>query len=213
MLDAAYDAGLSGGARLHDLTVKLYGMTPGEIKTKGSARTIRYGVHPTPFGPCFIATTPRGICALRFTGPETVGRHLDDLRQAWPGVKLFKDRAGTAGLVRRIFGSAARSHAPNNGLALLVRGTPFQIKVWEALLRIPEGRVVSYRDLARHVGRAAAARAVGRAVGRNPVAYLIPCHRVIHSTGAFGNYRWGPVRKKALLGWEAVHREGSRPEP
>lgn len=212
VLDAALDVGLSGGARLHDLTVTLYGMTPGEIKTGGSALAIRYGVHPTPFGRCFIATAPRGICALRFTEPETIGRHLDELRDTWPGVTLSRDQAGTAGLVRRIFGGTARSHAPENSLTLLVRGTPFQIKVWEALLRIPAGRVVSYRDLARHVGCAAAARAAGSAVGQNPVAYLIPCHRVIRSTGVFGEYRWGSPRKKALLGWEAARQERSQPE-
>jgi AraC family transcriptional regulator of adaptative response/methylated-DNA-[protein]-cysteine methyltransferase len=212
ILDVAYDVGLSGGARLHDLTVKLYGMTPGEIKTGGSALTIRHGVHPTPFGPCFIATTPRGICALHFVEPGATGRHLDDLRSAWPRATVFKDQAGTAGLIRRIFGGTARARAAGKSLALLVRGTPFQMKVWEALLRIPAGRVVSYRGLARHLGRATASRAVGSAVGRNPVAYLIPCHRVIHSTGAFGEYRWGSARKKALLGWEAVRRESSQPE-
>jgi AraC family transcriptional regulator of adaptative response/methylated-DNA-[protein]-cysteine methyltransferase len=212
VLDVAYDVGLSGGARLHDLTVKLYGMTPGEIKAKGSALTLRYGVHPTPFGRCFIATTPRGICALRFTKPETIGQHLDDLRNAWPGVKLSKDQAGMAELVGRIFGNVGRRHASEKGLALLVRGTPFQIKVWEALLRIPAGRVVSYRDLARHVGRATAARAVGSAVGQNPVAYLIPCHRVIRGTGVLGEYRWGSARKKALLGWEAARLGRTQPE-
>lgn len=212
VLDAAYDAGLSGGARLHDLTIKLYGMTPGEIKTRGSALTIRHGVHPTPFGPCFIATTPRGICALHFVEPGAPERHLDDLRSTWPGATVFKDQAGTAGLIRRVFGGMAHARAAGKSLALLVRGTPFQMKVWEALLRIPAGRMVSYRDLARRVGCVAASRAVGRAVGHNPVAYLIPCHRVIHSTGAFGEYRWGSARKKALLGWEAARQGSSQPE-
>ncbi|HYM37208.1 MAG TPA: methylated-DNA--[protein]-cysteine S-methyltransferase [Nitrospiraceae bacterium] len=209
VLDAAYDLGLSGGARLHDLTVTLYGMTPGEIKAEGSTLTIRYGVHPTPFGRCFIATTPRGICALHFIGPGRNGRQLDDLRGAWPGAKLAKDQAGTAELVRRIFGGVVRRPASEKGLALFVRGTPFQVKVWDALLRIPEGRVTSYQDLARRVGRAAASRAVGSAVGGNPVAYLIPCHRVIRGTGAIGEYRWGSPRKKALLGWEAARQERS----
>lgn len=207
VLDVAYDVGLSGGARLHDLTVKFYGMTPGEIKTKGSALTIRYGIHTTPFGPCFIATTSRGICALHFVEPGATRRHLTDLRNAWPGATFSKDQAGTAGLVRQIFGSAGRAHAPDKGLALLVRGTAFQMKVWDALLRIPAGRVVSYQDLARRVGRATASRAVGSAVGQNPVAYLIPCHRVIRGTGVLGEYRWGSARKKALLGWEAARRE------
>jgi len=181
-------------------------MTPGEIKTNGSAPAIRYGVHATPFGRCFIATTPRGICALDFVGPGRTGRRLKDLRDAWPGVRLSKDQAGTAALVRRIFDSGGRSHASDKGIALFVRGTAFQIKVWEALLRISSGRVASYRDLARRVGRVTAARAVGRAVGQNPVAYLIPCHRVIRGTGMLGEYRWGSARKKALLGWEAARR-------
>ncbi len=212
VLDVAYDVGLSGGARLHDLTVKLYGMTPGEMKARGSALAIRYGVHPTSFGPCFIATTPRGIIALHFVEPGATGRHLDDLRNAWPGATFSKDQAGTAGLVRRIFGGSARPHASDKGLALLVRGTPFQMKVWDALLRIPAGRVVSYQDLARHVGRATASRAVGSAVGQNPVAYLIPCHRVIRGTGVLGEYRWGSARKKALLGWEAARQRRMQPE-
>ena len=209
VLDAAYDVGLSGGARLHDLTVKLYGMTPGEIKTTGSALTIRYGVHETPFGRCFIATTPRGVCALHFIEHAATGRHLDDLRNTWPGVTLSKDQSGTAGLIRRIFGDTAQAHASGQGLALIVRGTPFQIKVWEALLRVPAGRLVSYQDLARRIGRADASRAVGSGVGQNPVAYLIPCHRVIRSTGVIGDYRWGSARKKALLGWEAARQESS----
>ncbi len=207
VLGVAYDVGLSGGARLHDLTIKFYGMTPGEIKGQGSALTIRYGVHPTPFGRCFIATTPRGVCAFHFVEQGATGRHLDDLRNAWPDTKLSKDQAGTAGVVRRIFGDANQPHHSVKGLALFVRGTPFQIKVWEALLRIPAGHVVSYKDLARRVGRPTASRAVGSAVGQNPMAYLIPCHRVIRSTGVFGEYRWGSVRKKALLGWEAAHQE------
>jgi AraC family transcriptional regulator, regulatory protein of adaptative response / methylated-DNA-[protein]-cysteine methyltransferase len=213
VLDAAYDVGLSGGARLHDLTVKLYGMTPGEMKAGGSALAIRYGVHRTPFGPCFIAATPRGVCSLRFIGPGTVGQCLDDLGKTWPGAKCSKDQAGTSGLIRRIFGGPGRVRASSGeSLALLVQGTPFQMKVWDALLRIPAGRVVSYRDLARRIGCVAADRAVGIAVGQNPVAYLIPCHRVIRSTGVFGKYRWGSARKKALLGWEAARQETSQQE-
>ncbi|HEV8540164.1 MAG TPA: methylated-DNA--[protein]-cysteine S-methyltransferase [Nitrospiraceae bacterium] len=207
VLDVAYDVGLSGGARLHDLTVNLYGMTPGEVKAKGTALTIRYGIHQSPFGPCFIATTSRGICALRFIKAGTLGKHLADLSQAWPGSRLVRNQRGTADAIRRIFGKAERRHANGKGLAVFVRGTPFQIKVWEALLLIPSGLAVSYQDLARRVGDAAASRAVGSAVGKNPVAYLIPCHRVIRSTGVFGEYRWDSVRKKALLGWEAAHRK------
>lgn len=213
VLDVAYDVGLSGGSRLHDLTVKLYGMTPGEIKARGAALPIRYGVHPTPFGPCLLAMTPRGICGLRFIGPGAIRTHLAELREAWPGSTLVRDQRATGAAVRRIFEAARRSDDSKVDVALVVRGTPFQIKVWEALLYIPAGHVVSYHGLARRIGRARAARAVGGAVGHNPVAYLIPCHRVIHSTGAVGTYRWGSVRKKALLGWEAARQESRCPEP
>lgn len=208
VLDVAYDVGLSGGARLHDLTINLYGMTPGEVKAKGAALIVRYGVHSSPFGPCFIATTSRGICALRFIESGTVGQHLDELGQAWAGSRFVRDQRKTASVMQRLFAHGGRK-ASEQRLAVLVRGTPFQIKVWEALLHVPAGHVISYQGLAQRIGRATAARAVGSAVAQNSVAYLIPCHRVIHSTGAFGNYRWDPVRKKALVGWEAAQREGA----
>lgn len=207
VLDAAYEAGLSGSARLHDLTINLFGMTPGEVKANGAALTIRYGVHSSPFGPCFIATTSRGICALRFIEPGTTGLHLTDLRQAWPGSRFVKDQAATARMMRRIFGRTGKTS--RKSLALHVQGTPFQIKVWEALLLVPAGHVISYQGLAKRIGHAPASRAVGTAVGQNPVAYLIPCHRVIRGTGVFGEYRWDPIRKKALLGWEAAHRKNA----
>lgn len=207
VLDVAYDVGLSGGARLHDLTIGLYGMTPGELQARGAALTLRYGLHQSPFGPCFIATTLRGICSLRFVEAGTIGQHVNELRDAWPGSKTVRDQAGTARMVRWVFGKRARPQASHNGYALHVRGTPFQIKVWEALLQVPAGRALSYQALARHIGHPRASRAVGSAVGQNPVAYLIPCHRVILSTGLSGEYRWGSVRKKALLGWEAARRE------
>ncbi len=207
VLDVAYDVGLSGSARLHDLTVTLYAMTPGEIKAKGAALTIRYGAHPTPFGECLLAMTQRGICALRFIEPETTRKHVADLRGAWPDARLVEDQKATGAMMQRLFRPASRSVASRGACALVVRGTPFQIKVWEALLRIPPGHAVSYQHLARRAGLAGSARAVGTAVGKNPVAYLIPCHRVIRSTGAFGEYRWGSIRKKTLLGWEAARRE------
>lgn len=208
VLDVAYDLGLSGSARLHDLTIKLYAMTPGEIKTQGAALTIRYGVHPTPFGECFIAMTQRGICGLRFIEPGTMQKHVADLSDTWPHSRLVQDQTATGAMVQRIFATASRSNVSKGACPLVVRGTPFQIKVWEALLRIPSGHVVSYQHLARCAGLAGSTRAVGTAVGKNPVAYLIPCHRVIRSTGAFGEYRWGSLRKKVLLGWEAARKEG-----
>ncbi|TAJ24988.1 MAG: methylated-DNA--[protein]-cysteine S-methyltransferase [Nitrospirae bacterium] len=208
VLDVAYDLGLSGSARLHDLTVTLYAMTPGEIKAQGAALTIRYGVHPTPFGECLLALTPRGICGLRFIEPGAMREHADDLKDAWPDSRLVQDQTATGAMVQRLFGPASRSTESKGACPLVVRGTPFQIKVWEALLRIPSGHVVSYQHLARRAGLAGSTRAVGTAVGKNPVAYLIPCHRIIRSTGAFGEYRWGSLRKKVLLGWEAAHKEG-----
>lgn len=207
VLDVAYDIGLSGSARLHDLTVKLYAMTPGEIKAQGAALTIRYGVHPSPFGECLIAMTQRGICGLCFIEPGTMRKHAADLRDTWPDARLVKDQKETGAMVQRIFGPASRSTVSRGACTLVVRGTPFQIKVWEALLRIPSGHAVSYQYLARRAGLAGSARAVGTAMGKNPVAYLIPCHRVIRSTGAFGEYRWGSLRKKVLLGWEAACKE------
>lgn len=205
VLEAAYDVGLSGGSRLHDLTVSLYGMTPGELKARGAGLTIRYGSHHSPFGSCLVAMTARGICALRFVEPGNISRHVSDLRRIWPAAKFLRDQARTGRVIRTLFAKPARQHGAN-GLALHLFGTPFQLKVWEALLQIPPGHLLSYQDLAKRVGHPAAPRAVGRAVGQNPVAYLIPCHRVIRSTGRLGEYRWGSARKKALVGWEAAQR-------
>ena len=203
LLDAAYGAGLSGPGRLHDLIVNVYAATPGELKSGGEGLTIRYGTHPSPFGDCLVAVTPRGICGLSFLssgGGEAVG----ELRSRWAGATFREDPRATKAVVERIFDpSRRRDRSP---LAVFVRGTNFQIKVWEALVRIPPGCALSYGDVAAAVGAPGAARAVGSAVARNPVAFLIPCHRVIRKTGAFGEYRWGAARKKALLAWEAARR-------
>jgi AraC family transcriptional regulator of adaptative response/methylated-DNA-[protein]-cysteine methyltransferase len=201
LLDVTYEAGLSSPGRLHDLFVSVDAVTPGEFKRGGLGLTIDYGMHDTPFGDCLIAVTDRGVCALGFLGAESDA--VDDLRDRWPNATLRESPAATEPYAAAIFGDEdARAGAPP--LRLHVRGTNFQLKVWEALLRIPAGRVSTYEEIAEAIGSPTATRAVGAAVGANPVAYLIPCHRVIRKTGAFGEYRWGAARKRAMLGWEAA---------
>jgi AraC family transcriptional regulator of adaptative response/methylated-DNA-[protein]-cysteine methyltransferase len=202
VLDAAFEAGLSGPGRLHDLLVSVDAVTPGETRRRGAGMTLRYGVHPTPFGPCLIAASDRGICSLSFVEPAERERAVEDLARRWEHARLAEGPAATAPLVERIFGGGGEEP-----LTLHLRGTNFQIRVWEALLRIPEGTVATYGRVADGVGEPAAVRAVGTAVGRNPVAFLIPCHRVIRNTGAFGGYAWGLTRKRAMLGWEAARRD------
>ena len=204
VLDAAYEAGLSGPGRLHDLLLSVDGVTPGEARRRGEGVTIRHGVHDSPFGPALLAATDRGICALHFLEEEGPAPALADLADRWTGATIVEDSAATAPLAERAF-SPAPDGAP---LSLHLSGTNFQVKVWEALLRVPSGALTSYEQLAGRVGAPAAVRAVGTAVGRNPIAFLIPCHRVIRKTGAFGEYRWGPARKRAILGWEAARRYG-----
>jgi AraC family transcriptional regulator of adaptative response/methylated-DNA-[protein]-cysteine methyltransferase len=204
LLDAAYEVGLSGPGRLHDLFITCEAVTPGEYKARGEGLTIRYGFHPSPFGECLLATTPRGICSLAFVEKRDRRAALDELRRQWSKAVLVEDPLVTRPLVRRIFNRDASSL--QSSLALLLRGTNFQIKVWEALLRIPPGRVVTYEDIAAFLGKPTASRAVGGAVASNPIPVLIPCHRVIRKVGEFGNYRYGPARKKALLGWEMAGR-------
>lgn len=198
-LETALDAGLSGPGRLHDLFVTWEAMTPGEYKRRGDGLRIRYGFHATPFGRCLLATTERGICALYFVSQSGEERALDELRGEWPAAELLRDPEQTGPLVKQLF-------VPNGGphpFHLLLRGTNFQVKVWEALLSIPEGVVVSYQDVAELIGRPKATRAVANAIAHNPISYLIPCHRVISSVGRAHGYRWGTARKKAILGWEA----------
>lgn len=199
VLDTAHSVGLSGPGRLHDLLVQTEAVTPGEYRARGAGLTIRYGFHPTPFGECLLGLTERGICHLGFT---QTGRDaaLTNLLTDWKDAHLTEDTTATAPLVAPIF-LLGRSTTP---IALFLRGTNFQLKVWEALLHIPPGGVCTYEGLAAEIGRPAAIRAAGTAVGRNPVAVLIPCHRVIHKVGKFGHYRYGSTRKKALLGWEAA---------
>jgi AraC family transcriptional regulator, regulatory protein of adaptative response / methylated-DNA-[protein]-cysteine methyltransferase len=199
LLDTTYATGLSSPGRLHDLFVQTEAVTPGEYKSGGAGVEIVYGFHPTPFGLCLLALTTRGICYLAFVDSGH-SPALGQLRRSWPNAQLTEDSIRTVSLVERIFSpNPSNSPAP---LALHLHGTNFQIKVWEALLRLPPGQVTTYQALAQQVGSAGAARAIGNAVAHNPVAYLIPCHRVLQKSGHFGDYRYGPVRKKAILGWE-----------
>jgi AraC family transcriptional regulator of adaptative response/methylated-DNA-[protein]-cysteine methyltransferase len=197
VLSLSLDAGLSGPGRLHDLFVTLDAVSPGEAKSGGQGLLIRYGVHPTPFGDALIAASARGICKLHFLAQGDDPESL--LRTDWPHAILQVDTVATAPLIAAIF-NAARPAAP---LALWVKGSNFQFQVWRALLAIPPGGLATYRTLAAGIGHPRAARAVGNAIAANPLAYLIPCHRVIRESGALGGYRWGLIRKSAIQGWES----------
>ena len=200
ILDVAYATGLSGPGRLHDLLVTTEAVTPGELKSQGEGLVISYGFHPTPFGECLLALTERGICDLAYMERNGRAEALALLKGRWPRAVLQQDESQTGAILRRIFSRLAGYET--GPLSLYLRGTNFQIKVWEALLRIPRGAVVSYGDIANHLGMPSAARAVGNAIANNPIPVLIPCHRVIRKVGDFGAYRWGSARKKAMLGWE-----------
>ena len=204
ILDAAYDAGLSGPSRLHDLFVTYEAMSPGAFKRRGEGVEIAHGLHPSPFGPCFVGQTERGICALGFAdGGEGNGEAVRaEFERRWPAARFHEDRAATAHVAARIFGERPADSTP---LRLAVAGTNFQLKVWEALLRIPPGRITSYHALGQALGLPRSARAMGGAVAANPVSYLIPCHRVIRHTGRISHYEWGRSRKRIMLGWEAAH--------
>ncbi len=213
VLQAAFEAGLSGPGRLHDLFVTVEAVTPGEYRARGAGLEIAYGRHATPFGDCLLAATERGICALSFLDDCQEGEdHGWDAAQAglaaaWPQATLHEQPDRTQPLAARIFAPQPhdRPGEADRPLALLLKGTNFQLKVWEALLRIPPGSAATYAEVAQALGAPSAARAVGGAVGANAIAYLIPCHRVIRSSGALTGYRWGDTRKRALLGWEAAH--------
>lgn len=201
LLDTTHQVGLSSLGRLHDLFVNTEAMSPGEYKSKGEGVTILYGIHLTPFGKCLIGLTERGICHLGFVqGSE--GDAIDNLVSDWKEAKMIEDYRATAALVGPIFD--LRYNSRIKPLTLHLRGTNFQLKVWEALLQIPAGSVSTYEGIASHIGNPNAVRAVGTAVGHNPIAVLIPCHRVIRKAGEFGQYRYGALRKKALLAREFV---------
>jgi len=199
VLDAAFDSGLSGPGRLHDLFIACEGATPGEYKRDGQGVRISWGVHPSPLGYCVVARSPRGVCGLSFAS-DAGGEPPPDLHRKWQRAVWMRDQAAARATVEAVF--SAWPERPSHRPSLHVRGTNFQISVWRALLRIPPGALVSYTDIAQHVDRPRATRAAASAVARNPVAYLIPCHRVIRNLGGLGGYRWGLERKVALLGAE-----------
>lgn len=208
-LDASLDAGLSGTGRLHDLILSCEGVTPGEYKNWGAGLRIYYGLHDSPFGQCLLAQTERGVCKCAFyDAAEQAAQLIQELYAEWPQAAIERADAKTAALSALIFPSAERavSHSAPPRLHLLLKGSKFQLKVWEALLRIPEGELVSYQQMALGIGEANATRAVASAVARNSLGYLIPCHRVIRSTGEFNQYRWGAPRKMAMIGWEGIRR-------
>lgn len=205
VLAATYETGLSGPGRLHDLFVAVEAVTPGEYKALGRSLAIRHGVAPSPFGECFLALTERGVCGLEFLIEGDRDGAIGRLHRTWPAARLMPDGKRIAAAARRIFAPAEGRREP---MTLLLKGTNFQLRVWQALLRIPPGAATSYGALAEALDLPGAARAVGGAVGKNPIAYLIPCHRVLRETGRFGGYRWGVERKRAILGWEAARAAG-----
>ena len=201
LLDASFELGLSGPGRLHDLFVTHEAMSPGDFKSGGTGLVIRYGFHPSPFGTALVMTTDRGLCGLGFADPGGEAEALEDMAKRWPGAKLEHDQAGTASLATQVF--APGSWSANRPLRIVLIGTDFQVKVWEALLRIPLGSAKTYSDVACEIGKPSASRAVGAAVGRNPISFVVPCHRALGKSGALTGYHWGLTRKRAMLGWEA----------
>lgn len=202
VLDVSYEAGLSGPGRLHDLVVNAEAATPGELQRFGAGLTVRYGFHPTLFGECLIAVTPRGICHLAFVHPVSRRDALARLRAEWPKAEIVPDQDGTRAFAERAFPATG---APRRALALHVKGTNFQLKVWDALLHVGDGAVTTYGAIAQAIGSPGGSRAVGGAVGANPISYLIPCHRVIRASGELGGYAWGPDRKRVMLALESTH--------
>ncbi|MBA4851558.1 methylated-DNA--[protein]-cysteine S-methyltransferase [Emticicia sp. BO119] len=199
LLAATFESGLSSTSRLHDLFVNYEAMTPAEFKSKGEGLTIYYGIHETPFGECLIAVTGRGITDLRFLENENKEGVIQELKEDFFNAEIIFDNAFTRPFIDQIFYATESTDSP---VTLLLRGTNFQIKVWEALLKIPFGQMVSYETIAQTIGQPTAQRAVGTAIGSNRLGYIIPCHRVLQKVGGIGGYRWGTTRKKAILGWE-----------
>lgn len=205
VLEASVSSGLSGGGRLHDLLIKCESVTPGEFKKFGEGIKIEYGTHLTRFGHCLVATTDRGVCKLAFfDSHEELDVLLRELHTEWRNSIVLENTPATGLLCDQIF---ENNNAASVSLKLFLRGTPFRLQVWEALLRIPEGRLVSYQQVADGIGKPTSTRAVASAIANNPIGYLIPCHRVIRSTGILNQYRWGAERKVAIVGFEQCNSE------
>jgi AraC family transcriptional regulator of adaptative response/methylated-DNA-[protein]-cysteine methyltransferase len=201
VLDATYEVGLSGPGRLHDLFVTHEAMSPGEWKSGGEGLTIRFGFHPSPFGSALVMATERGLAGLAFADPGEEANTLADMKSRWRKAAYVEDSARTTAIARRIFDPSQWSQ--QQPLRVVLIGTDWEVRVWDALLQIPMGRVTTYSGIAEKVCKPSAARAVGAAVGKNPIAFVVPCHRVISKAGDLTCYHWGLTRKRAMLGWEA----------
>lgn len=203
VLDCAHEVGLSGASRLHDLFVSHEAMTPGDFKRRGEGLELAYGFHPSPFGDALLMVTSRGVAGLAFVN-EDAGQAraeaLADMKRRWPRARYVEAPERTLPHFQRIFDSA--NWKAEQPVRIVLIGTDFELRVWETLLKIPMGRIVSYADIARQIGCPTASRAVGSAVGRNPLSFIVPCHRVVRGDGNLGGYHWGLTRKRALIGWE-----------
>lgn len=203
VLDTAHDVGLSGPGRLHDLFVTHEAMSPGEYRNRGAGVEIAYGFHPGPFGLALVMVTARGLCGLAFCdGEDARANTLADMMRRWPASDFVEDAARTAPYAARIFDPGRWSR--ETPLRVVMIGSDFEVRVWETLLRIPIGKATTYGDIAAHIGKPRAARAVGAAVGRNPISFVVPCHRVLGRSGDLTGYHWGLTRKRAILGWESA---------
>ncbi|EJJ29898.1 methylated-DNA--[protein]-cysteine S-methyltransferase [Rhizobium sp. CF142] len=203
LLETSIEVGLSGPSRLHDLFVTHEAMSPGEWKAKGGGLTIRYGFHTCPFGTALVMVTDRGLAGLAFSDSGDEKACLEDMTCRWPNAEYVEDRQATAPYAERIFQPGRwTSEQP---LRVVLIGTDFQVSVWQSLLKIPFGKAVTYSDIAKDIGRPTAMRAVGAAVGANPISFVVPCHRALGKNGALTGYHWGLTRKRAMLGWESAH--------
>ena len=209
LLDTAYEVGLSGSGRLHDLFVSHEAMTPGDYKRRGEGIEMAYGFHASPFGEALLIATERGVAGLAFLDEDKGQSQADalvDMMQRWPKARFVAAPETTAAYAEAIFETSR--WGPQRPVRLVMIGTDFEVRVWQTLLKIPMGRAVSYHDIARHLGQPTASRAVGSAVGRNPISFVVPCHRVLRGDGSLGGYHWGLTRKRALIGWETGRLAG-----
>lgn len=201
LLETSYELGLSGPGRLHDLFVTHEAMSPGEWKGKGKGLTIRYGIHASPFGHALVMSTERGLAGLAFADQGGEQEAFEDMVRRWPNAHYVQDQQATASYIPRIFNRAEWS--AERPLQVVLIGTDFQVRVWQSLLKIPFGKAVTYSDVAGDIGQPTASRAVGAAIGANPISFVVPCHRAVGKSGALTGYHWGLTRKRAILGWEA----------